>query len=239
MKVFMHFLSKSTLLISTTLLAACGGGGGGTPVAPIPTTMAECYALTAGNSLQLTQTPSVNAYVLNGVTTPYPTSNFSITNTNGTFGGAPVILRRSVNTANGNYGEQALKISATAYERVGFNNYTATTGATTVTNYSNYIRTLNVSAGNVETRTFTATPVGGTASAFTVELTFVGVEDVTTPHGTYKNACKQTFKQTNPINNVITSETLWYAPGYGNVKQVAAYNYTDGRVPAAVTFTTQ
>jgi hypothetical protein len=232
----MKLLTQGTLLLSTAFLAACGGGGGGStsPAVVIPTTMVECYAHTAGTTFSSTVTPSVSSYALNGFTQFYTSTTNTVSISDATLNGVAVKKRRVSPIGSSNYADTYVTVDSQQYKRLKFENYNATSNLTNSVSYSGNNRNLNVPSGSAQNYTFTSTSNGSAQPSVSNTLTFVGIEDVTTPYGTFKNACKQTLAQPNG-----GSDTFWYAPGYGNVKEIYVINYTDGRIPSSVTWTTQ
>ena len=108
---------------------------------------------------------------------------------------------------------------------------------TTVTALNGYARDLTKTAGTNQVTSYT---VGTSTVTNVVSLTFVGIEDVVTPAGIFKNACKMTATYSpTSANPVLNNDTFWYAPGYGNVKETTTNTYTDGRLPNVFTTTTQ
>ncbi len=123
--------------------------------------------------------------------------------------------------------------------------------------FSGLSRALSFPAGQAQNYTYTATKTssilgGKPASDVTTinhSVTFVARENVVTPAGTFKNSCKfsldtktsatvvtggTTTLATTAAPSAGTSSTVWYAPGWGLVKQDSVDRYTDGRVPASV-----
>lgn len=226
----------SVAVASAALVTACGGGS--SSGSPAPITMANCYQLTAGNSLNLTTTPSVSSYTLGGTTYPYPSTAFTRSYSNSSYGGQSTIQSRIWTPATGNTTDTQITVTNSLYTRLAYIS-TPAGGAASTTTYSGNVRNLAVTPGQSQTYTFTSTNAGVTTTTVAT-LTFVGVEDVTTPTGTYRNACKQTLVQVTggtPSPSFV-SDTFWYAAGYGNVKEVLVYNYTDGRTPSGLTTTT-
>ncbi len=124
--------------------------------------------------------------------------------------------------------------------------------------FSGLSRALSFPAGQAQNYTYIATKtfavVGSTptltVTTITHTVTFIARDNVATPAGTFKNSCKfsldiktppttATISSATPLTTTTalsagTSSTVWYAPGWGLVKQDSVERFTDGRQPASV-----
>ena len=249
-----------SLLISTAaLLGACGGGGGGssdtstTASAPVTsTTLSECHQLTAGNKLLFSSAISPSSYaqtttvgtLTSVVTTNWPQVSTTLSIQLATFNSVNAVSgkRISSQSLNGIYQptgtfETFYNITPAVYQRLGTASSSPGSTVTSLTTFNGYTRDITKTAGTNQVTTYTT---GTSTVTNVVSLTFVGIEDVLTPAGIFKNACKMTatyFPVTT--NSVFVSDTFWYAPGFGNVKEVSVETFSDGRVPSTFINTTQ
>jgi hypothetical protein len=215
-----------TLLM--TLLAACGGGSDSAPlVVPtttLPTTAAQCYQLTNGNSfrnsdnLSITRDITIQAATYNGVAVQSRVS--SISNA-GTLTLAPDKFETfSTITVDGKYNRLAAR-------------HTSSTGDISEAVFSGFLRSLNLAVGQTETYTYTvSSPEGASIGKLEHTLQLLAIEDVVTAAGTFKNACKFSLVDNAPGDQppVGFSDIFWYAPGWGNVKEIVEFPYTPGGV---------
>jgi hypothetical protein len=123
--------------------------------------------------------------------------------------------------------------------------------------FSGLSRALSFPSGQAQNYTYIATKtfvvVGSTptltVTTITHTVTFIARDNVATPAGTFKNSCKfsldiktaspvvassTTASTTTAALSAGTSSTVWYAPGWGLVKQDSVERFTDGRQPASV-----
>lgn len=236
------------------LISACGGGGGsGSPTTvAVPTTAELCYNMTNGNAFRQKQTTSpIQATNLTS-TINYNQAVRDVTIQAATYNG--VVGQSRVSTGTDTFTPTSLPtvsskfevfsnlIAANKYTRVA-NRNTPVGGASSDTVFSNHMRSLNLAVGASEIYTFTfanaATPTAilGTTT-HTVKL--LAIEDLVTPAGTFKNACKFSLEVASAGAPPGTStDIFWYAPGWGNVKEVVTQTFTDGRTPATMTNTTE
>jgi hypothetical protein len=244
---------RATALLLTLLVAACGGGGGGTAaVAPVPTTAALCYDLTNGNAMRISGTTSPTQSTIPGATTSFYYSQLveditiQAATFNGSVGQSRITTGTSTSTIVGStpiaLGKSEIFYNLTTanqFNRLGARS-TPVSGTPTETIYSGLLRSPSLAVGSTEnyTYTYTTTGVAGTATVNST-LKLLAIEDVVTAVGTFKNACKFSLASVSPGSSPIVgnSDTFWYAPGWGNVKEIIVTNYADGRIPAAVTRT--
>ncbi len=245
-----------TAVLSTALVACGGGGGGGsetavaqtTPAAGTVTTAAQCYTLTNGNALQNTVTTEPVRYQVSQADTTfkyYSQTTENIVIKSATFNNVAAQGRTFIGTYT------SAAPNAVIYPTDTFTSYTNTrddklfniigsrsvslAGTVTDTVYANNTRNPNLAVGNTDNYTYTYSVSPSTVSyTATSSVTLLAIEDLVTPAGTFKGACKFTFGSPTAT---APSNILWYAPGWGLVKRVSVFNVLDGRIPATRTET--
>jgi hypothetical protein len=225
MKLFNQLTRLYLSMLLMTLLVACGGGGDAPSAASttaVPTTAAQCYQLTNGNSfrnsdnLSITRDITIQAATYNGVAVQ---SRVSTISNAGTLTLAPDKFETfSTITVDGKYNRLAAR-------------YTSSTGDISEAVFSGFLRSLNLAVGQTETYTYTVSSSEGAAiGKLEHTLQLLAIEDVVTAAGTFKNACKFSLVDKAPGDQppVGFSDIFWYAPGWGNVKEIVEHPYTPG-----------
>jgi hypothetical protein len=177
----------------------------------------------------------------------YSASTVTSTYRLGTFEGNAATVRNDNNlfpaySVDGFYG-----ISATSFTFLGSVAYNTASVATGKTLTTGRTRNLALSQGQSQNYSYSSASYTGTAttpyysSAANETITFVVKEDVTSPAGVFKNACKfDVVRNTvSPAPGGISRFTVWYAPGWGAVKEESNLTFTDGRVPSTAVESSQ
>jgi hypothetical protein len=241
-----------TSVLLVTLVAACGGGGGDTPAAAVPTTAAQCYTLTNGNESLYALTPSPATYSSAGTTTvsSHAQGLRNLKIQAATFNGAPAqsILVTGTNTFTLPVPmqkpfaktESFYTYTDTKFNIVGYRD-TPVGSVPFDTVITGLSRSLNLAVGASETYTYAysaSSPGSTVTSTYEETLQLLAIEDVTTPAGTFKNACKFSAVRTrlDAQPQVLDPSTFWVASGWGVVKEINVRTYTDGRTPAVRTY---
>lgn len=242
------------------------------PVTTAAPNVADCFSFNTANSFTYTDTPDVSRRSFTDplTGTSYLTTNDvtygTITHAFGAFKGVPVVVRSRVQV-------QAATLDATpAFVVTAANNFVVTENSysnvgqtivrfdgrdtfSTITTSAGDTLDLRIPAGttqryiseysNVTTVRPSSYLSGSDTSSTTRSATFVAREDVVTPAGTFRNACKVTYQllsQTPIVDSVFfrgitsTLTTSWHAPGWGIVKSVKTITYSNS-VPSALNYT--
>jgi hypothetical protein len=101
---------------------------------------------------------------------------------------------------------------------------------------------LAIGEKSVVTNTLTFSPTTPTTDGtISKTITYIAQEDVSTPAGVFKNSCKLdvevktiTTNPLDPFSTTVTS-TIWVAPAWGVIKEVATHSFSDGRIPSVAT----
>lgn len=226
---------------STGGLAACGGGGDNalsTSPAPSPTPSASITALDCLPTAQMvagytnTLTKDVTEVTITGGVSAAPqVSSYTETNTIiGTTIIDGVTVSASRNTDTRSPGD-----SITSYERISGTQYLGygwdqlstipSTPSTSTTRYSSPdVVDFGLAAGQAQPYAYTQTT---TSTSFPIDTperdsisgskTFVGLESVVTPLGTFTSACKFTVTMTavTTSETVTATQTLWVSRSSG------------------------
>jgi hypothetical protein len=268
------FWTYAVALTASALLLACGGGSGGSGGTSDPlVNVADCFQVNASNSFRYTSTssPSQAQTLLTPGATSSTTYNYEntvadVAYRSDFFNGALALSRSSAGT------DTYTTTSAIAPRQFTDSEFFTTTPTFTIlgskssypsisylseTVFSGFGRALSFPSGQAQNYTYIATKtfaVLGSTPSFSVStithtVTFLVRENLDTPAGTFKNACKFSLEIKTPPTPVAstpatasstaassagTSSTVWYAPGWGLVKQDSVERFTDGRVPASV-----
>ena len=228
-----------------------------TPTVIRPTTAQACYSLTNGNAYKIRSTSSPTSSAVSATSTLayfYTQDLVNVTLQTTTYNLNPVQSR--VETGTGTY-IGALNLTAIALDRLDFfyntvgNKFnliatrrTPAVGATRDQIHNGNGLSPTQTVGSSITLSYTYSNVGSTTTiTATSTISLLAVEDVVTAAGTIVNACKFSVVEQYPVivtsaqNYFVSSKTQWIAPGWGTVKEITVYNYTDGRIPATVTRT--
>jgi hypothetical protein len=237
------------------LVSACGGGGSSTStlapaVVTLPTTAEQCYTMTNGNVFRGQETTNPTQATL-GVSPIYYAQYVRDTaiqaaTYNSVIGQSRVATGTLTTTISGStptvapINEVFSTVIAATYKYNRLATRTTPAGGTsTDTIYSNYLRSTVLAVGASENYTYTYTTTASpTINTVSHSLKLLAIEDLVTAAGTFKNTCKfsLTIAVPGPTSTTV-SDVFWYAPGWGNVKEVVVENFTDGRLPATLTRT--
>jgi hypothetical protein len=256
MKLSTQLIRACASALLVTLLAACGGGGGGGgggDAPAVPTTAAQCYNLTNGNEYLYVSTSSPGQYTPAGTTTvsSYAQGLRDVTIQAATFNGVASQSRLSNGTdtfALPNPVQKPLSRFEIFFVNTDTKNIrlgsrtTPVAGIPSDNMFTGFSRSLDLAIGASEIYTYTISSPGTTAtSVFEHTSKLLAIEDIVTPAGTFKNACKFSLVSTQPGLAPPTgnSDIFWYAPGWGVVKEIFTRTYTDGRNPAVRTETSE
>ncbi len=265
-----HDMKKASFLLATlAALSACGGGSNasssGTGVTTI-SPLSSCFQLTNGNAFVSVSSPNINSYTdATGTSTSYYSrSSTSSTIASNIYNGKPVQAISSQTNATVLYPNASptvinsvrdslvsYDITSTQSTVLGGNETYTAIGQTPITSVFTRSGTtdLSVSIGQSTMVTTVQKTTSSNNSVVATDTTvdslkFVGLEDVTTAAGTFKNVCKLTY--TSTFNSDIAGAkptssigTRWVASGFGIVKSTDTKKYADGRVPDTVIQTTE
>jgi hypothetical protein len=251
MKLFIRLTQACASVLLVTLLAACGGGGG-----DISQTAAQCYSLTNGNEFLTATTTTPASLTLTSTTTFYFEQSVDHTAIQATtFNGAPVqsVISTGTRTYSSPNARQEVKdrsesfftTTGDKFNLVGFRNTTAA-GDISDTIVKDYSFSLNLAVGAAETLTFSAKlPSSTTTTVVSYLVKLLAIEDVVTPAGTFKNACKFSVRSvvsggaaSSAGTDTVTDSTTWLAPGWGSVKEVYPTTFRYEGIPIVTTATT-
>ncbi len=246
---------KALLLTIVSGLAACGGGGGGGTSTPA-ITMSECYELTNGNEFTFTSTPSVASYTYSGSTaaSTYLSSTSKFKIQTDIYNGKLVQSLLNTVTSSAASISTVVTENATDYYEVTntkssfLGGNSSTTFSSTQSPYTSiYTNTGSIDltlqpnqSASYDTVLKTTTSNSSTISTKTDTTTirFIGLEDVKTMAGTFKNACKISYTNTSKsdqagVAQITTTGTRWVSKGFGIVKSISTNVYSDGRIPSS------
>jgi hypothetical protein len=252
-----------TCFLATTLsafVAACGGGGGAESHSGPVTNIADCFQVKLGNSFRYTGTASPSQAQTILIPGTYSTTTYYYENTvykASLFKSLAVTSRSSIGTdtytttttipARPFIKDDFFTANSGSYTSLGEDEDYPTLPYISETTNSGRLIQLSWASGQPQnfsyTATKTATISGNTATvaaaSYSNAFTYMGREDVITPAGTFKNSCKlnldsKALSGVASATSAGTSGTVWYAPGWGLVKQASVETFTDGRQPATL-----
>jgi hypothetical protein len=177
----------------------------------------------------------------------YSASTVTSTYRLGTFEGSAATARNDNYLSQGYSVDGFYGITASSFTFLGSVSYNTASVATGKTIITGRTRNLALLQGQSQNYSYSSASYTGTAttpyysSAANETITFVVKEDVTSPAGVFKNACKfDVVRNTvSPAPGGISRFSVWYAPGWGAVKEQADLTFTDGRIPNAAVESSQ
>jgi hypothetical protein len=120
-------------------------------------------------------------------------------------------------------------------------------GGSATSAHGNWQRSRALKVGDSETLAYSVATLGRDTppDEFKLRYVFEAIEDLKTPAGTFKNACRfkilsseVTLGSGKPVTGITESGVMHFAPGYGVVRTESKFRYADGRQPATGANTT-
>jgi hypothetical protein len=208
-------------------------------------TATHCYTAIVGKKFETTTTPEpANYTTAAGEKRAYPT-----TVTTHEIEAAPELREGSFllkSTDASTVRSQLYQLSDSHLERLMLVQEYSKGGSTTFA-HANWQRSRALKVGDTETLAYSVATLGSDTPPDEIKARYVfeAIEDLRTPAGTFKNACR--FKTLSsetvpgsgkPFIAITESGVIHFAPGYGIVRAVTNYRYVDGRQSATVVNTT-